>query len=348
MSANEKKRTGARSIQPKKPRSVAKAPKASKAGASKAGNSSGLPKSTIRSWGHSHLRALFSSLGRHYSTPASTFLTAAVIGIALALPSFLFLLVDKAQIMADRWKDSSEFAVYLNTNVDDLRATQIAADIRLREDIGSVKLVTKTQAAADFREHSAFGAALDMLDSNPLPAVLLIRPTNIDPANTERTIRAIEGYPQVDQVKLDREWLERLQSILNMVDRALKVILGLLAFAVIIVVGNTIRLDIENRRQEIVVTKLVGGTDAFVRRPFLYSGAWYGLFGGLLSIVLVTITVLLLEGPLNRLVSNFGGASLWLGHGFSSSLQIMLIGTLFGWLGSWLAVSRELRTIEPT
>ncbi|MFT7127762.1 MAG: cell division transport system permease protein, partial [Pseudoalteromonas tetraodonis] len=155
-------------------------------------------------------------------------------------------------------------------------------------------------------------------------------------------------YPQVDQVKLDREWLERLQSILNMADRTLDVILGLLAFAVIIVVGNTIRLDIENRRQEIVVMKLVGGTDAFVRRPFLYSGAWYGLLGGLLSIVLVTITVLLLEGPLNRLVGDFGGDAIWLGHGFGSSAYIILAGTLFGWLGSWLAVTRELRDIEPT
>jgi cell division transport system permease protein len=348
MATNEKKRSGARSVTSKTTRPAVKAPKVRKAGASKPKNSSGLPKSTIHSWAHSHLRALFSSLGRQYSAPASTLLTAAVIGIALALPSFLFLLVDKAQVMADRWKDSSEFAVYLNTNVDDLRASQIAADIRVRDDIRSVTLVTKTQAAAEFRENSAFGGALDLLDSNPLPAVLLVTPASLDPQSAERTIRAIEGYPQVDQVKLDREWLERLQSILNMADRTLDVILGLLAFAVIIVVGNTIRLDIENRRQEIVVMKLVGGTDAFVRRPFLYSGAWYGLLGGLLSIVLVTITVLLLEGPLNRLVGDFGGDAIWLGHGFGSSAYIILAGTLFGWLGSWLAVTRELRDIEPT
>src|SRR5690606_18108425 len=183
----------------------------------------------------------------------------------------------------------------------------LADVLKRRDDVAGVKVISAEQALAEFRELSGFGGAIDALEDNPLPAVLVVTPAE---GATEATFAGLahelEALPRTDAVQLDAQWLKRLNAILEIINRGVVVIAGMFALAVIIIVGNTIRLDIQNRREEIVVTKLIGGTDGFIRRPFLYTGFWYGIAGGVMAWLLTGIALLVMEAPVGRLAGLYG------------------------------------------
>jgi cell division transport system permease protein len=216
--------------------------------------------------------------------------------------------------------------------------------------VASVELIPADAALQEFREFSNFGAALDALTDNPLPHALVVRPssTHASPAEIDALRRHLQNWPEVDLVQVDTEWVKRFHSILDLVRRVLALVAGLLAIGVIVIVGNTIRLDIENRRMEIEVTKLVGGSDAFVRRPFLYSGFWYGLLGGGLACGLVALGAWLLQEPVGRLAGLYGSDFRLIGLDPRMTGVLLGAGTFLGWFGSWLATSEHLHEIEPT
>lgn len=168
------------------------------------------------------------------------------------------------------------------------------------------------------------------------------------PAETSRLLRDLKELPQVDIAQLDMQWIKRLYAIMEIAKRGIMVVGALLALAVLLTIGNTIRLDIENRRDEIIITKLIGATDAFIRRPFLYSGMWYGLFGGILAWLLVTVSLILLSDPISRLSGLYYSSFHLQGLDFNGTIALFGMGALLGLLGSWLAVSRHLSAIEPT
>ena len=240
--------------------------------------------------------------------------------------------------------------MYLHKNVGEPRAQAIAAQLRAREDVAKVRLVTAAEALDQFRGASGFGAALDALSDNPLPNTLIVTPALAasTPAGSDALKSAIAALADVETVQLDTDWVRRLNAIFDILRRVVELAAVLLGTGVVLVVGNTIRLDVQNRRAEIEVMKLVGGTDGFARRPFLYSGVWYGLGGGILALLLVAVAAALLAGPTERLALLYGStfhlAGLDLGTGFG-----VLAGSAgLGWLGSWLAATRHIRAIEPS
>jgi cell division transport system permease protein len=296
-----------------------------------------------------HAQVALDSLGRLYRNPLPTIMTAAVIGIALALPSGLYLLLDNLHRLSGSWDGQASISVFLKTDVPAQQAEGIATRIRQWPEIESLRLITPEQALEEFTTRSGFADALETLDENPLPAVLIVAPRreHTAPGPAARLQQKLLALPEVDLAQLDLEWVQRLAAMIDIARRGILVISTLLALAVLLVIGNTIRLEIQNRRAEIVVTKLIGATNAFVRRPFLYSGLWYGLLGALLAWLLVTGGFLLLADPVNRLAglyqSDFTLETLPL-----LSLGLLLAcGTLLGLLGSWLAVGRHLNAIEP-
>ena len=293
------------------------------------------------------LMAGFARLRRH---PLATFMTVAVIGIALALPAGTLVLVKNAKNLSANWKGAARISLFLKTGLSDAQVQQIADNVRTHDGVGSVQIITASQSLAEFQQRSGFADALKLLGSNPLPAVLVIQPaaSYSSPSATQQLGQALGMLPQVDQVRMDIQWLERLQAMLDILRRAVQIIGLLLALAVVFIVGNTIRLEIENRRMEIEVSKLLGATDRFIRRPFLYHGAWYGLAGGLLAWLLVITAMSLLAGPVGTLATLYGSQFALSGLGWVGSLWLLLIGIALGWLGSWLAVARHLRDIEPT
>jgi cell division transport system permease protein len=303
-----------------------------------------------RVWLQRHAQVALESLGRLYRNLLPSVMTAAVIGIALALPSGLYLLLDNLHRLSGSWDGQASISVFLKGNVPSPQTESLARRIRGWPEVARLELITPEQALEEFSAQSGFADALEALDENPLPAVLIVTPRgeHTAPEAAAALQKKLRSLPEVDLAQLDLEWVQRLAAMIEIARRGILVIGSLLALAVLLVIGNTIRLEIQNRRPEIVVTKLIGATNAFVRRPFLYSGLWYGLLGALLAWLLVIVGFWLLADPVARLAglyhSDFALETLPL-----LTLGVLLAcGILLGLLGSWLAVGRHLNAIEPS
>lgn len=304
----------------------------------------------LGAWAAHHGHSLLSTLGRLSRAPVATAMTVGVLGIALALPAALHLVVDNMRALSSSWESALQISVFLKPGVRVPEAEALATTLRARDDVGSVRVIGPDEALAEFREQSGFGAALDTLRDNPLPAVLVVAPAAgiTSPGALEPLRGEIERQAAVDFVQLDTQWLQRLFAILAIAQRGIIVVAVLLGVAVVVTVGNTIRLDIQNRRQEIEVTKLIGGSDAFIRRPFLYTGFWYGVGGGLTAAILVALALFAVEGPVARLAGLYGSGFTLSGLGLLGFAALVGTGALLAWAGSWVAVGRHLDEIEPT
>jgi cell division transport system permease protein len=303
----------------------------------------------MKQWLERHLQTMVGSLGRLWQQPFATLLTVLVIGIALALPACLHVLVQNVRAASGGWSNALDVSVYMKQSASLADAKSIAERVRKRRDVTEVTLVPADDALAEFRRNSGFGEALDALKDNPLPHALIVRPAEAfrDPGHVGALTAELKLLPGVDIVQLDTEWVSRFNAILDFVRRMVFLAAGLFALGVLVIVGNTIRLDIENRRDEIEVTKLVGGSDAFVRRPFLYNGIWYGLGGGGIAWLIVVLVVVVLGDPVRRVAGLYGSGFALQGLGADASLALVAGGALLGWLGSYIVATRELRGIEP-
>lgn len=295
-----------------------------------------------------HLQNALAALGRLARQPVATAMTTAVIGIALALPAGLQVLVQNGQALAGNWSDIRDFSIYLKPGTALEAARALAASLVDEPSIAEVRVIPADEALAGLRDDPAFGDALRILKANPLPHTLVVSPkAEAPPDDLGRLQETLEARPEVDLVQLDTQWLARLAALLDLVRRGVWIAAALLASAVVVIVGNTIRLDIQNRRQEIEVSKLLGATDAFVRRPFLYIGFWYGVLGGLLALLVLGAGLVLLDGPLSRLLALYGAGFDGLGLPARTAAAVLGGGLLAGMVGAWVAVGRHLRAIEP-
>jgi cell division transport system permease protein len=296
-----------------------------------------------------HAQALLGSLGRLARTPLSTFLTLLVIALALALPAGLQVFVTNAQAATGNFGNAIDLSVYLKTDVPLAKAEQLAAAARGRADVAEVTLIPADKGLEDFRNYSGFGEALAALKENPLPHVLHVRPRA--EASSAAALEALRGYftawPEVDVVQVDSQWVLRFNAILDVLSRLLAMAALLFGVGVIAVIGNTIRLEIDSRRTEIEVIKLVGGSNAFVRRPFLYTGMLYGLGGALLAWGIVALAVTLLGESVANLARLYGSRFELQGLALAEIGVLLGAGIVLGWLGAWISAARHLRRIEP-
>jgi len=296
-----------------------------------------------------HTQALLGSVGRLARNPFATALTLLVIGLALALPLALNLFVTNAQTATGGFADAVDMSVYFKTDVPLAKAQQLAADARQRSEVAQVSLIPADKALDEFRTYSGFGAALEALKENPLPHVLHVRPKpeSSSPGELESLRRYFAAWPEVDIVQIDSDWVMRFNAILDVLRRLLVITAALLAAGVLAVIGNTIRLEILNRRAEIEVTKLVGGSNGFVRRPFLYTGVLYGLGGAVLGWLIVEAAVAILGRPVATLAQLYGSRYSLQGPTSDEILIVLGAGVVLGWLGAWISAARHLRSIEP-
>jgi cell division transport system permease protein len=303
----------------------------------------------MKQWLERHVQTFVGSLGRLWQHPFSTLLTVLVIGIALALPACLHVLVQNVRAASGGWSNALDISVYMKPAATLEQARQAAERVRKRRDVEDVKLVEADDALEEFRRNSGFGEALDALKDNPLPHALVVRPAAEfrEASQVEGLTEELRKIDHVDLVQLDTAWVSRFNAILDVVRRVVLLAAGLFALGILVIVGNTIRLDIENRRDEIEVTKLVGGSDAFVRRPFLYSGVWYGLGGALIAWLIVIVVISVLGDPVQRIAGLYGSTFELNGLGLEGTGVLLLGGVVLGWLGSFIAATRELRGIEP-
>jgi len=303
----------------------------------------------FQAWGVNHAQAMMFSLGRLSRNPFGAALTLTVIAIALALPSGLWLALKNLQEASGDWDRGAQLSVFVADSVSDQDLAQLAGRMEALEPVHSAQPLTREDALAEFRALSGFGEALDLLDHNPLPALVLVTPVaaHQGPEAVRALAGQLEALEGVTQAQVDLQWVQRLQALLEITRRGVGLVAVLLGLGVLLVVGNTIRLDILNRRREIEVAKLVGATNGFIRRPFLYGGLWLGLFGGLLALIILGLGLLLLNGPVQQLASLYGSDFRLQGPGFSGVMALLGLGITLGLGGSWIAVGRHLRDIEP-
>ena len=300
-------------------------------------------------WVTRHLQSMFAALGRLLRRPLSTLLTTLVIAVALALPAGLWLVVKNARAATGDLATAVQVTAYMKVGTPIARADQLARQLRERPEVASVRVIPAEQALKEFREYSGFGTALDALTDNPLPHALVVQPrVEQRDGGTIEALRAfLTAAPDVDIVQADAEWARRLAALLDVLRTLFLAAAGLLAVGVLAVIGNTIRLEIGARREEIEVTKLVGGSDAFVRRPFLYAGLFQGLFGGLLSLGLVALVIAAVEAPIARLTALYGGRFRLGGLSLEEAGIVLLVGASLGLIGAWIGAARHLSRIEP-
>ena len=299
-------------------------------------------------WLTRHASTSVGALGRLSRQPFASLMIVLVIAVTLALPAAINVVVKNAQSISRGWDNALDFSVYLKLDISVGEAEDLAQLIRQRADVESVGLVTADEALADFKLASGFGEALDQLGDNPLPHALVVRPS---PGNTGASLTLLQeeigNLPETDLVQVDTEWVQRFHAILDIVRKAIAIGAALLGIAIVVIVGNTIRLDIENRREEIEVTKLIGASNAFVRRPFLWTGFWYGLLGGASALLLVQYGLYLLKEPVTRLAGLYQGNISVATLDASESLTIVAAAVFLGLFASWVTAARHMRRIEP-
>ncbi len=299
-------------------------------------------------WLTRHASTSLGALGRLSRQPFASLMIVLVIAVTLALPAAINVIVKNAQSVSGTWNNALDFSVYLKADVSVSDAEGLARLIGQRADVESVSLITADEALAEFKQQSGFGAALDQLNDNPLPHALVVRPSA---SNTSASMillqEEIGNLPESDLVQVDTEWVQRFHAILDIVRQAIAIGAALLGIAIVVVIGNTIRLDIENRREEIEVTKLIGASNAFVRRPFLWTGFWYGLFGGAFALLLVEYGLFLLKGPVTRLAGLYQGNISVASLDLVESAAIVGVACFLGLFASWVTAARHMYRIEP-
>ncbi len=284
-----------------------------------------------------------------FDNPFSNFMTVLVIAIALALPAGLQIMLDNGKNLSQSWDGASRISLYLKLNLSQAKTEQLASEIRQNLAVEQVDVIHPDKALADFSAQSGFADAIAELDSNPLPPTLVIQPSasHSTPQASEKLLAEFQKLAEVEQAQLDLDWVRKLYALLKLAEKAATALGIALGLAVLLIVGNTIRLSVQNRREEIEVVKLVGATDAFIRRPFLYTGLWYGLFAGLLCWFILEISLIWLQDPVADLAGLYQSQFAISGLNITQSLQLIGISCGLGLLGSWLSVGRHIRNIEP-
>ncbi len=310
------------------------------------------PRSRVSAWLHHHRQAATDSFGKLLSAPISTLMTAIAIGIALALPTILLLAIDSAERQLSTVDNPPQLTLLLEPATTITEAEKLLSQIERKPGISTVELKPRDDALLEFVEATGLTQLMDSLTNNPLPHTLWVYPApNVRQAGIEALAQDLEKSSGVAEAVVDSRWLKRLEASLEAGQVTVQSIGVLLALGVIFVLGNTLRLSIEARRDEIIVIKLIGGGDRFARRPFLYSGLWLGALGGLVSCVVVLLIGSSIAPATEGLFELYPTLPLSLGLslGLSPELAILLsgAGAAIGWLSAFVSVSVHLTKIQP-
>lgn len=304
-------------------------------------------RSQLDAWLESHRASLVDSLRRLTKQPIGSFFTCLVMAVALSLPMGPALLLDNVERLGGSWQRAAQISLFLQVEASEAEGQTLREQIAAMDDVAAADWISREQALQEFQQQSGLGEALKDLPENPLPGVVLVTPREVDKVTLEALRLRLADLPKVQQAQLDLVWVERLTAILSLGDRFVFGLTLLLVMALLLVIGNTIRLHIENRRTEIEVIKLVGGTDSYVRRPFLYMGALYGLGAGLLAWLVLAYGLGWLNDAVIRLAGLYGSNFALAGVPAGDGLSLLLGAVLLGYIGAWLAVARHLNELEP-
>lgn len=301
----------------------------------------------LHAWLESHRSSLLDSLRRLGKQPIGSFFTCLVMAVALSLPMGLSLILSNIERLGGSWQRAAQISLYLKLDTSVRDGEALREQIRTLLGVADAEYVSREQALNEFQQQSGLGEALRELPENPLPGVVVVTPNEVDKPALDALRQRLAELPHVELAQLDLVWVERLAAILKLGDRFVFGLTVLLVSALLLVIGNTIRLHIENRRTEIEVIKLVGGTDSYVRRPFLYMGALYGLGAGILSWGVLAFGLNWLNDAVVDLSGLYGSDFALAGVPSADGLSLLLGAVLLGYIGAWIAVARHLSELAP-
>jgi cell division transport system permease protein len=303
----------------------------------------------IKVHGRLHAHALFSSLGRLIRSPVTFCMTVAVLALTISLAAGFYLLLANIQQLTGNLETSNQISIFLKPEITADDGRKLADDLTSNPNVNAILFISKQQAMEEFKQYSGFGEALDALAGNPLPNVIQVLPkdTLMDDTMFKKLVSELEQLPEVDFARVDMEWLRRLQAMIQLADRSVVILNSILALAIVFIAGNTIRLELQNRKEEVLIAKLVGATHGFIQRPFIYSGFWYGFIAGASAWVLITVIVLLLQHPLEQL-SELYDESLNVRYlNLKETLVLLITSSALGMLGAWIVLHRQIQQLKP-
>jgi len=289
------------------------------------------------------------SLNEMWRTTTASMMTIAVLGVSLTLPTTLYLVVKNVQQVSSGFENASEISLFVKQGLSDKETKSLVKRLNLYPEISDVTYISNEVALEEFKQVSGFGQALDYLDSNPLPSVISVTPTkrHSKPMTARKLLAKLEDEREIDFGKLDIEWLERLNSLLSLLRESVITIAFLLLTSVILIIGNTIRLSIMDKKEEIQVMKLVGATNQFIQTPFLWTGIWYGVIGGFFSYICIELMMWWLGSAVSEVAGVYQAEFLLQGLSFFEFSNLIILAVLLGLFGSYLSVKRYIKTIEP-
>jgi len=277
-------------------------------------------------------------------------MTVLVLGIAIFLPLGLHVTLanlDGMNLHRDEW---NALTIFFRAGTAEAEVKRVAADLKESRQVDRLEIISPSEGMADFREASGFGSSLDLLEENPLPWVIQVSPKPGSAKQIEAEVDDLLDYLQsissIEHTQFDFKWLQRLGRMLEFGGIVATFLFFLFGLAVVVVVANTIRLDVASHADEIEILALVGAGNAFIRQPFLYTGLWYGLLSGLLAYILLYLTLFFLGRPLGLLLETYGTVFRLRGPGAANSLWMLLASGLLGWSGAWISVQRYLRLLR--
>jgi cell division transport system permease protein len=298
-------------------------------------------------WLLTHFDTLRESLVRLARQPFATGLNVIVIGIALSLPVGFYLGIDNLQTFSRQLSSDPQVSIFMAMDAGQGDVSAVERRLRTHPEVARVDFIAREQALAKLKRSAGLADVLADLERNPLPDAFVVTARSNDPATLEALRDQAGRWPKVEHVQLDAEWARRLDAALEVGRLVVTLLAALLALALVAVTFNTIRLQILTRRDEIEVSKLIGATNPFIRRPFLYLGALQGLAGGCAAWAIVTLAVIVLNVQLDELATLYGTAFKLQPLDASDSAGLLVFSAALGWLGAWLSASRHLWQIEP-
>jgi cell division transport system permease protein len=298
----------------------------------------------------SHLRQAVGSLGELWRQPAASFMTVAVLGLSITLPGTLYIMVKNVEKMTTGWDQAAEISLFLEPSANAASAQQLLARLSTWPEVEKVIFISADDALQEFKTLSGLGDALAYLPQNPLPNVVLVSPAEkfATPRAARALLEKLNAQREVASGKLDIEWLERLYAMVNVARDLVFLIGGLLFISVVLIIGNTIRLNILSQRDEILVMKLVGATDGFIHRPFLYTGFWYGFLGGMLAWIAIIALLWWMDSSIQNFAALYDKQFAITGLTGKALFTLLGVSILLGVIGSAISVQRHVRSIEPS
>lgn len=297
-----------------------------------------------------HLQEARAAIAGIWFSPLTSLMTIAVIAISLAVPATFYVVLKNAELVSSHWQGGTQITLYLRQNLPDADSTALVARFKQQPGVAEVRYISPEQGLADFSRLSGFTDALSYLENNPLPPVIEVTPTaeQRTPEGAKALLATLSADPAVEQGKLDMQWLERLQGIISLLRHTIQGVAALLILGLVLTIANTLRLNIVSHRAEIEVMKLVGATNGFIYRPYLYLGMWFGLMGGLLAWWLCEVLLLWSEHQVRLLAELYDSPFRLQGLSAAETLYLLAASMLLGVLAAWFSVYRHIREIEPS